>query len=161
MTSHDNAEKSAIDFVVSRFFSAFTNVNGVFVNLDGLTDIFLPGAVIVKTCGEPISALSLAKFIAPRKKLLNGGELEEFSEEEVWERTDIFGSVAQRLCLYKKSGVLSSNRFETKGMKSMQFVKTETGWKISSVVWDDEREGVAMPLIPGGRAWDSPDGDMA
>lgn len=160
MTSHHDAEKSAIDLVVSRFFSAFTNVNGRCVNLDGLTDIFLPGAVIIKTCGGPISVYSLAEFIAPRKELLNGGELEEFSEEELWERTGIFGSVAQRLCLYKKSGVLSGRSFETKGMKSMQLVNTEAGWRISSVAWDDEREGVAIPVLPGGVAWDSPDGDM-
>ena len=160
MIEHYDAEKSAIDHLVSRFFSAFTNVNGTCVNLDGLTDIFLSGAVIIKTCGEPISLDSLAEFIEPRKKLLNGGELEEFSEEELWERTDIFGGIAQRMCLYRKSGVLSGNRFETKGMKSMQLVNTEAGWKISSVLWDDEREGVAIPFLPGGVAWDSPDGDM-
>ena len=145
---------------MSRFLSAFTNVNGKRVSLDGLSEIFLPGAVIVKTCGEPISIDSLAEFIAPREKLLNGGRLEEFFEEELWERTDVFGSVAQRLCLYKKSGVLSGKRFEAKGMKSIQLVNTEAGWKISSVAWDDEREGVSIPVIPGGVAWDRPGGDM-
>ncbi|MGI9202922.1 MAG: DUF4440 domain-containing protein [Woeseiaceae bacterium] len=160
MTGHHDAEKSAIDLVVSRFFSAFTNVNGKCVNLDGLTDIFLAGAVIIKTCGEPISVYSLAEFVAPRKKLLNGGELEGFSEKELWERTDIFGSVAQRLSLYKKSGVLFGKSFASKGMKSIQLANTETGWKISAIAWDDEREGVVIPVLPGGMAWDSTDGDM-
>lgn len=160
MTSHRDAEKFAIDLVVSRFFAAFTNVNGKCVSLDGLSDIFLPGAAIVKTCGERISVAGLAEFIAPREKLLNGGKLEEFFEEELWERTDIFGSVAQRLCLYKKSGVLSGKRFAAKGMKSIQLANTEVGWKISSVAWDDEREGVSIPVIPRGVAWDSSDGDM-
>jgi hypothetical protein len=124
MIERYDAEKSAIDDVAKKFFSAFTNANGKRVNLDGLTDIFLPGAVIIRTCGEPFSVYSLAEFIAPRKELLTGGELEAFSEEELWEKTDIFGSVAQRLCLYRKSGVLSGTSFETKGMKSMQFVNT-------------------------------------
>ncbi len=117
-------------------------------NLDGLTDIFMPNGVIVKTCGEPPAVFNLADFVAPGDVLLNGGELEDFSEEELWERTDIFGSVAHRLCRYKKSGVLASERFETQGMQSIQMLKTESGWKISSVAWDDERCGVSIPVPP-------------
>lgn len=160
MCDDNEADKLAIDLVVSGFFSAFNNKDGKSVDLQCLNDIFVPGGVTVKTCGEPPSVCSLADFVASRHKLLNDGELDDFSEEELWERTDIFGSIAQRLCLYKKSGVLSGKKFETKGMKSIQLVNTETGWKISSVAWDDERAGVAVPALPGRMARDNPDGDL-
>ena len=160
MTDNNKAEKNAIDFVVKRFFSTFSNKDGKSANLQCLTDIFVPGGVTVKTCGEPPSVCGVADFIAPRHKLLNDGELEDFSEEELWERTDIFGSIAQRICSYKKSGVLSGKKFETKGMKSIQLVNTDAGWKISSVAWDDERAGVAVPALSGGMACDNPDGDL-
>jgi len=145
---HYDAEKSDIDHVVKRFFSTFNNVNGISVNLASLTDIFMAGAVIVKTCGETPFVADLPDFIAPRQKLLNDGDLECFSEEELWERTDIFGGIAQRICMYRKSGVLYGQGFETKGMKSIQLVKTETGWKILSVAWDDERDGLSAPVFP-------------
>ena len=138
-------EKSAIDQVVNRFFSAFNNKNGRQADLDSLSDIFVADGLIVKTCGGSPSVCNLAEFIAPRRELLNGGDLKNFSEQEVWERTDIFGSVAQRLCVYEKSGVLSGQEFASKGMKSIQLIKTEAGWKISSVAWDDEREGFSVP----------------
>ena len=144
MSNRYDTEKLAIDGVVNRFFSAFNNKNGRSADLGSLADIFMEGAVIIKTCGSPISVHSLTEFMMPRRKLLNGGQLEEFSEEELWERTDIFGNVAQRFCLYRKSGVLSGERFENKGMKSIQLVKTESGWKMSSVAWDDERAGLAV-----------------
>jgi hypothetical protein len=32
-------------------------------------------------------------------------------------------------------------------MKSIQLINTEAGWKISAVAWDDEREGVFIPVI--------------
>lgn len=146
--SHYDANKAAIDRVVCIFFLSFNNQDGKLANLDGLTNIFVPNGVIVRTCGEPPAVLNLADFIAPRDALLNGGELEDFSEEELWERTDIFGSVAHRLCLYRKSGVLSGKRFATKGMKSIQLVNTESGWKISSIAWDDERRGVSFSARP-------------
>jgi len=118
-------------------------------NLDGLTDIFMPNGVIVKTCGEPPAVFDVTEFVSSRDALLNRGELEDFSEEEIWERTDIFGSVAQRFCLYKKSGVLAGEKFETRGMKSIQLVNTESGWKIAALAWDDERSGVCVPALPG------------
>ena len=130
-------------------FSSFNNRDGKLADLDGLSEIFLPNGVIVKTCGEPPTVFNLAEFVAPRDALLNGGELEDFSEEELWERTDIFGSVAQRFCLYKKSGVIAGEKFETRGMKSIQLVNTESGWKIASLAWDDERSGVSIPALPG------------
>lgn len=130
---------------MSRFFSTFNNKNGKQADLDSLAEIFVAGGLIVKTCGESPSVCNLAEFIAPRRALLNGGDLQEFSEEETWERTDIFGGVAQRLCVYEKSGVLSGQEFTSQGMKSIQLVKTEAGWKISSVAWDDEREGLSVP----------------
>ncbi len=107
MIDHYDAEKSAIGHVVSSFYSTFNNRDGKSVNLECLTDIFVPGGVVVRTCGDPPSVCNLADFIAPRHRISNNGELEEFSEEELWEKTDIFGSVAQRLCLYMKSGILS------------------------------------------------------
>jgi hypothetical protein len=31
-------------------------------------------------------------------------------------------------------------------VKSLQFVRTADGWRISAVAWDDEREGLAIDL---------------
>jgi len=147
--SHDDANKAAIDQVVSTLFSSFNNRHGNLADLDRLSEIFLPNGVIVKTCGEPPTVFNLVDFVAPRELLLNGGDLKDFSEEEIWERTDIFGGVAQRFCLYKKSGVFAGEKFETRGMKSIQLVSTESGWKIVSLIWDDERSGVRIPALPG------------
>lgn len=147
MIEYNDAEKFAIDLVMSRFFAMFSNKDGEPVSLERLNDMFIDGGVIVKTCGEPPSIYDIHDFITLRQRLLNDGELENFSEEELWEKTDIFGDVAQRFCLYRKSGVLSGKKFETQGMKSIQLINTEAGWKISAVAWDDEREGVSIPVI--------------
>lgn len=142
-------EKRAIDAVVNEFFSAFDNRNSTPVKLGVLKGLFLENSTIVKTCGTSPVAYSLDGFISPRHKLLSGGGLEEFSEHELWERTTIFGCIAQRLCAYRKSGVLNGEKFETDGMKSMQFVRTDTGWKIAAVIWDDERRRLTVPPFPG------------
>ena len=145
MNADDAAEKRAIGIIVRQFFDAFANVDRKEVDLSNLYALFVPGCVIVKTCGSSPIVYSLAEFITPRQKLLSDGELVNFSEAEVWEETLVFGSIAHRFCSYRKSGVLSGEPFEAMGMKSIQLIKTEDGWKISSVIWDDERDGVVIP----------------
>lgn len=145
MPDDQESEKRQIDDVTRQLFASFDNRGGKAVRLENLHGLFVPECVIVKTCGTSPTVYSLAEFIEPRQKLLNGGQLLEFSEEEIWERTAIFGNIAQRLCSYRKSGVRDDDRFEVEGMKSIQFVNTEQGWRICSVAWDDERDGVVLP----------------
>lgn len=137
-------DKASIDEATQAFFKVFDNRNGA-PELDRLHQLCLESCVIVKTCGDGAEIYSLPQFIEPRDRLLNGGDLVEFSEQEIWERTDIFGDVAQRLCAYEKSGVMKGEPFQARGMKSIQWIRTSTGWKVSAVAWDDERPGLTIP----------------
>lgn len=79
----------------------------------------------------------LEAFIAPRQKMLTDGTLTEFCEWEVAERTEIFGSIAHRFSEYRKSGFHHGEWFEGSGHKTTQFVRTPSGWRMSSLAWDD------------------------
>jgi ribosomal-protein-serine acetyltransferase len=76
-------------------------------------------------------------FVEPRRTLLTDGSLADFSEEETLERTEVFGNIAQRFSCYKKSWRAQTMSFSGSGTNSFQFVRTAAGWKIASVVWDD------------------------
>jgi hypothetical protein len=77
--------------------------------------------------------------------MVNAGELTRFREAEFADSTEVFGNVAHRFSAYAKSGTLKGAPFEARGLTSMQFVLTVSGWKISSMAWDDERPGLALP----------------
>ena len=51
----------------------------------------------------------------------------------------MFGNIAQRWCTYEKSGRLNSVAFHATGTKTIQFIKTAAGWRISAVAWDDDK----------------------
>jgi hypothetical protein len=141
----DTEAKAAIDRLTAAFFDLFSTKAGERVDLAALHTLCVPQAVIVKTVGPVPEIYDLAQFIAPRERLLNDGTLVDFSEQEVSERTEIFGNVAHRFCLYRKSGILSGQPFATQGMKSLQFIHTPAGWRLSAVAWDDERAGLTVP----------------
>ena len=134
-----------IDELVRLFFHAFTNKGGCRPAVENLHELFIAEGVIVKNSGAAPEVSSLGQFIEPRLKLLTGGRLTDFAEEEYDSRTDIVGRVAQRLCFYRKEGVLDGQRFAAQGVKTLQFIKTASGWRITAVAWDDEREGFVLP----------------
>jgi hypothetical protein len=125
--------------VVATFFAAFTSGPDCAARLDALRDVFLPEAVIVRTCGGEPTVYGVDSFIAPRLALLTGGGLVDFREWETDGRTEVFGDIAQHFCGYAKEWVQDGAPFSGRGMKTVQLVRTGAGWRISAVAWDDER----------------------
>ena len=145
-SSGSAADREAIAAIVRVFFSAFVSGPESATRLDALPALFLPEAVIVRTCGGEPAVYDVAGFIAPRRELLAGDSLVDFSEWELTGRTEIFGDIAQHFGSYAKSGVQDGTPFQARGMKTLSFVRTPAGWRISAAAWDDERPG--LELLP-------------
>src|SRR5690349_14988998 len=126
-------DRAAISGIVRTFFAAFTSDADCIARLDALRQVFLPEAVIVRTCGGAPTVYGVDSFIAPRQELLTNGVLTEFREWEVSGHTEIFGDIAQHFCGYAKAGTQNGTPFTGRGMKTLQFVRTSAGWRISAV----------------------------
>jgi hypothetical protein len=135
---------AAIEESVDTFFAAFTSGPDCSARLEALRALFLPEAVIVRTCGQEPLVHDVEDFIAPREVLLTGGTLVDFKEWRLLGRTELFGDIAQWFGGYEKAGVQDEASFTGRGMKSLQFVRTSHGWRISAAAWDDERDGLSM-----------------
>ena len=145
-------DRRAIDVIVRAFFNLFTKRDGKTPNLRAIFDLCVPEAVISKCVTASPDVMSLEAFIAPREALFSDGALTDFHEEEVTQRTEVLGNVAQRSCTYRKSGVLDGARFEARGVKVFQLIRCPEGWRISAIAWDDEREGFSLDSIDLGKA---------
>ena len=139
------SDKAEIDRLVRDFFSVFCNKAGRTPKLGLLHRMFIADGLIIKNSGPVPEIFTVQEFISPRERILNDGTLREFSEEEIADRTDICGNIAQRISFYRKSGVLSGQAFRSQGVKTSQLIRTADGWKFSSLAWDDEREGFTLP----------------
>ncbi|MFD9486072.1 DUF4440 domain-containing protein [Streptomyces sp. NPDC059991] len=132
--------KAELDQLIHTFLGAFTNTGGTRPDVDVIREVFIPQGMIISNVGDKLVIYDLDAFIEPREKILTDGTLTEFSEWEVAERTEIFGSIAHRFSEYRKSGSLNGEWFEGSGHKTTQFVRTPAGWKMSSVAWDDVQQ---------------------
>ncbi|GAB3598033.1 hypothetical protein GCM10027446_27300 [Angustibacter peucedani] len=141
MDPHRDDEAEVAD-VVRTFFAGFTSGPDLDARLDGLRDLFVPGAVVVPPGGV---VQDVASFVEPRRALLGGGSITRFREWEVRGRTDLLGDVAQHVCGYAKEWVQDGEHRTGRGTKSLQLVRTPDGWRISALAWDDERDGYVVP----------------
>lgn len=128
--------KTEIDAVTAEFFGAFDNRDGKAADVARIRRLVLPSGVIVITAPE-FTVYTVDEFIEPRRRLLSDGRLVEFSEWETSERTEVSGDIASRFSEYRKSGVLDGEPFEGAGTKTIQFVRTSDGWRITAFAWYD------------------------
>src|ERR1700731_865904 len=67
-----------------------------------------------------------------------------FYESEVAHRVETFGDIAHVFSTYESRRAPGEKPF-ARGINSFQLVKTGAGWKIMTILWDSEREGLMIP----------------
>ena len=135
--SSNETDEEAINGITARFFSLFTNTDGKVPQVEEIRDFFLPGGLIVNSTEDTPAIYDLDGFIKPRKEILTNGTLKDFCEKETSYHLEINGNIANRFCRYEKSGQLNGNYFEETGWKTIQFIKINQKWTMSSVAWSD------------------------
>lgn len=136
--NYHNPDKQAIDKLTQAFWGIFYNKNGATPNWEIIKELCIAEVLIIKKNNTQQEVYNLESFITPRKKLLSDGTLLDFEEKEIEEETQIIGNIAQRATKYTKEGLLNGEYFQQNGHKLFQYVKTDKGWQISAVVWEDE-----------------------
>jgi hypothetical protein len=137
-----NAE---LDRLTAEFFRAVSFEAGESPPYANIHALFIESGLLIKNTSVLPEISGIHQFIEPRQAMVRAGELSRFREAELSATTEVFGNVAHRFSAYAKSGTMKGVPFEARGMISTQFINTPSGWKMSSMAWDDERPGLAVP----------------
>lgn len=136
--STEQNEIHAIDAVINAFFGEFDNRSGRQPEFEHFAALFTPTAMIYKHDGETVEAMTVCAFIEPRAAMLTNGTLTDFYEWEAENQTIIDGSIASRICRFGKAGFFNGETYQGGGRKHIQLLKTDKGWQITSVIWQDD-----------------------
>ncbi len=70
----------------------------------------------------------------------------DFYEIEIARRIDLFGNIAHVWSAYEARTARDDAQPERRGINSIQLFKdADAGWRIVEMIWDNERDGVALP----------------
>jgi hypothetical protein len=147
---HDRGVSSAdvtaeLKDLVDEFFRAVSFESGQRPAYARIRDLFIDEGMLIRNGPDGPEISSVDEFIAVRQRILDSGALTAFAEVEPAATTEAFGNVAHRFSTYEKHGTINGEAINASGLISTQFVRTPSGWKMSSMAWDDERPGLAIP----------------
>ncbi len=137
VTGGDASTLADIDALIAAYYAAFDNRASRAPAIGELRAMFTPGASITCVALGKVDTWTVEAFIAPRAAMLSNGELKEFHEWELDAQTVAFDNIASRRSLYGKSGVRNGEPFQGDGRKFISLARTEDGWRISSILWED------------------------
>ena len=133
----DQPEKAHIDATVTAFYQVFDNRAGCQPDPIAARSLFLETATITMVTAGLAQTWSLAEFLDPRIRILTDGTLSDFHEWETEEQTTICDQIAGRFSKYSKKGTRQGTPFRGAGQKILNLCRTNAGWKISSLIWQD------------------------
>jgi hypothetical protein len=131
--------------LTDEFFRAVSFESGQRPAYARIRDLFIDDGKLIRNGAELPEISSVDDFIASRQRMVDSGALTSFEEVETAETTEVFGNIAHRFSTYEKRGTMHGEAIEGGGLISTQFIRTPSGWKLSSMAWDDERPGLAIP----------------
>lgn len=70
----------------------------------------------------------------------------DFYEVETQRKINVFGNMAHVWSIYEARRSLDSADLDRRGINSIQLYKDRTGWRVISMIWDNERPGLVASL---------------
>jgi len=97
-----------------------------------------PEGRIIKACGRCPRSAPRSVHRAPGAAAETTAHLVGSGKEEVWNDRPLREHRAAASCSIGKEGTWSGQSFQARGMKTIHFVHTPEGWRMSSLLWDDD-----------------------
>ncbi|MDX1508414.1 MAG: DUF4440 domain-containing protein [Woeseiaceae bacterium] len=86
-------------------------------------------------------AFSFDEYIENVEKLLAG---KVFRETEISQEATVFGNIARLASVYEFELVEGDQTATGRGVNFFNLINDGSGWKIMSIVWDNERPGLSL-----------------
>lgn len=137
--------RTQLEMLIAEFFRAVSFGTGEAPAYGKILALFVPDGKLINNGSVIPEVSTIDQFIASRRQTVDSGTLTSFKENETAEITEIFGNVAHRFSTYTKRSTVDGVAVEGRGLISTQFIRTPSGWKITSMAWDDERPGFSIP----------------
>jgi hypothetical protein len=138
-------DEAAINKVVHEAYAAISFSKGDTPNYEHIKSYFIPKAQVIDNSADSAQVASIGQFIYLYRSHVEADTVYAYSEKETFGKTEQFGKIAERISTYTATtNSKKANSTET-GVNSFQLIKTPAGWKISSIIWDTEKDGLKVP----------------
>ncbi|MEO1583021.1 MAG: nuclear transport factor 2 family protein [Planctomycetota bacterium] len=141
------ADEAAIDRIIADLYASISGPVAQERNWDAFDSVFTQDARLAAWFPQLDGSVAEMKMTPSEYKERSGPMLvaSGFSETEVNRELDVYGSIAHAFSTYR--GEYTDARGEPRaiaGINSIQLVKTNDGWRVHSLIW--QQAGDALPI---------------
>lgn len=135
-----------IDSLAARFYNGVSFDDGQWKDAEKIKPYFFTDARIVSNFGVTPQVTTIEQYIASVRSNISKQGIIAVVEKEIYNQTDVFGKVAQRLSTYEiRFSFREKNELVRRGINMMQLINDGCTWKINSIVWDRESDQLKIP----------------
>jgi len=140
----ETAEERAVTQAVLDTYEGISFDTGTLPDFDKLGNGFVPYATFVNFRSDTAQVMAYDEFLRGYQNAVEGGGFTTVVGKEIYGKTEVFGKIAHRISTYI-TYINDPDTIRERGVNSFQLVMTDEGWKISSIIWDVEKEGQPIP----------------
>jgi hypothetical protein len=140
-----SADSIQISALANAFYQAISFQNVDSNKLDSLNKFFIPTGQLIANTGKEPFFLTVKQYIDGTIEQSRKERLNVFEMNETCSKTDIFGKIANRFSTYRLHGKTALMDFNTAGIYTMQFIKQDNTWLLTSIAWDKESPNSIIP----------------
>lgn len=134
-----------IDALTQAFYDCVCFKEEHYPKYDLLQELFYgDGKLINGNYDQPLE-FTVQGYVQAIMQQIENGNASFYSQQEISDRTEVFGNTAQRLSVYEYSNSPNAIQPWKKGVNFMQFILINNSWKIVSTIWTDEKEALIVP----------------
>ena len=133
-----------IDHLTERFYESVCFSSEHFPNFDQLQELFYGSGKLINNNFEPPVDFTVQTFSHAVMGPIEAGDADYFVQQEIGDKTEIFGNMAQRVSVFEYSLVKDTPNWK-RGVSYIQFICISSKWLITSVIWTFEKDGLVIP----------------
>ncbi len=125
---------------VDALFKAISFKEGNEPNISQIKELFIEGGLLINCNEATPQVFPVDEFIEHFIGLFQKKQFTSLYEIEVHHKTKIYDHIAHRFSFYEARISASTKPFAV-GINTLQFIKIDGDWKISSMAWNDDHRG--------------------
>lgn len=134
-----------IDHLTEKFYQCVSFNAEHYPDFECLKDIFYgDGRIINNNFDKPV-VFTVQSFAQTMMHQIEDGNSTFLAQQEIFDKTEIFGNMAQRMSVYEYSICQDAGKVWPRGINYIQYLFTEAKWHITSMTWSDEKADVKIP----------------
>ena len=134
-----------INELTELLYSCISFRQGERPDLERLKGLFIKVGILINNNDDDPLIFTIDNFVKAIDYQISAGSLKSFSEREVAGKTEVFGKVAHRFSTYEARFDPDDAEPLSLGINSIQLIKVENSWLVSSIAWNDETEDRKIP----------------